>query len=156
MKMNLNLTITDEQRNVLACLLAGKDVKRLATRDDVAGYVLGMLAGLFPRTADQPDVCRHGVRAPHECKACADEPSDAEVRAWVDRVTQGEDDSPCVMGMGAERSPKAQAITEETQRRGMTQAEARKYDELIAAGHPPGYARGWITASRTMFGGRLA
>jgi hypothetical protein len=39
------------------------------------------------RAAHQPDVCRHGVRAPHECKACADEPSDAEVRSWAERDT---------------------------------------------------------------------
>jgi hypothetical protein len=125
MKMNLNLTITDEQRNVLACLLAGKDVKRLATRDDVAGYVLGMLAGLFPRETHTEPVCSKPDCCGGDCER-------------------------------AERSPEAQAITEATQRRGMSAAEARKYAELIAAGHPPGYARGWITASRTLFGGRLA
>lgn len=108
MKMNLNLTVTDEQRNTLACLLAGKDVKRLASRDDVAGYVLGLLAGLHPRVESEPDVV-----------------SDADT------------------------------VREVTQRRTLSQEEARKHDELIAAGHPEGYARGWINASRRWFNGRV-
>lgn len=29
------------------------------------------------------DVCEHGIRAPHECKQCADEPSDAEIATFM-------------------------------------------------------------------------
>jgi hypothetical protein len=27
--------------------------------------------------------CKHGIRAPHECRQCEAEPSDAEIQAWT-------------------------------------------------------------------------
>jgi hypothetical protein len=45
-KVNANIEISDEQRNVLARLIDGKQVKRLATRDEVREYVAGCIASL--------------------------------------------------------------------------------------------------------------
>lgn len=106
MKCNVKLDVNDAQRVGLASLLAGKPVKRLATRDDVAGFIIGMMAALQESAYD-------------------DEPTPERVRA--------------VAAVG----------------KGYTPEEARKYDALIAAGKPEGYARGWIAASRRMFAGRV-
>lgn len=46
MRTVVTLDITDEQRSQLACLLAGKAVKRLATREEIRDYVLGSIARL--------------------------------------------------------------------------------------------------------------
>lgn len=46
MRVNANIEISDEQRNVLARLIDGKQVKRLATRDEVRDYVAGCIASL--------------------------------------------------------------------------------------------------------------
>ncbi len=58
MKTVIRLDITDAQRNALAQLLAGKPVKRLATREEVAAYVVGLAdqlgAGTPPVIDDTP------------------------------------------------------------------------------------------------------
>lgn len=41
---------------------------------------------------DRP--CSHGVRPPHECKACADEVSDADVAAWMTRAALAGEETP--------------------------------------------------------------
>lgn len=46
MKVNINLEIDDAQRNVLARIIDGKDIKRLATRDEVRDYVASCIASL--------------------------------------------------------------------------------------------------------------
>lgn len=46
MKVNVNVEIGDAQRNVLATLIVGKPIKRLATRDEVRDYVAGCIASL--------------------------------------------------------------------------------------------------------------
>jgi len=40
------------------------------------------------------DRCKHGVRFPHECKACADEPSADEIAAWMRAEGLAVDDEP--------------------------------------------------------------
>jgi hypothetical protein len=57
MKVNANVEINDEQRNVLARLIDGKTVKRLATRDEVREYINGCIASLVEETriADVPE-----------------------------------------------------------------------------------------------------
>lgn len=57
MKVNANIEISDEQRNVLARLIDGKQVKRLATRDEVRDYVAGCIASLVEgtRIAEVPE-----------------------------------------------------------------------------------------------------
>ena len=54
MKCNIKLDVSDQQRNALACLLAGKAVKRLATREDVLSFVQGAVAGLSQETPTLP------------------------------------------------------------------------------------------------------
>ena len=49
MKVNLSLEVTESQRNVLARLLTGKDIKRLATRDEVREFVAGCIESLTER-----------------------------------------------------------------------------------------------------------
>jgi len=46
MKVNLGVELSDEQRRALASIIAGKEVKRLASRDDVRNFVSGMLVGV--------------------------------------------------------------------------------------------------------------
>lgn len=46
MKVNVNVEISDAQRNVLAQAIDGKPIKRLATRDEVRDYVAGCIASL--------------------------------------------------------------------------------------------------------------
>ena len=59
MKTVIRLDVTDAQRNALARLLAGKDVKRLATREEVADYVAGIVErlGTGPAPAIEPPPC---------------------------------------------------------------------------------------------------
>jgi hypothetical protein len=45
-KVNIGIEISDAQRNLLASLLAGKPVKRLATRDQVRDFVSGVIGSL--------------------------------------------------------------------------------------------------------------
>lgn len=47
MRVNLQLEMTDEQRQLFASQLAGKEVKRLATRDDVRNFMFGCYDGLL-------------------------------------------------------------------------------------------------------------
>lgn len=46
MKVSLSLEVSDPQRNALARLIEGKDIKRLATRDEVRAYVTGCVESL--------------------------------------------------------------------------------------------------------------
>lgn len=43
MKTNISLNLSDQQRNDLACLLAGKKVKRLATRKEIVEFTTGLI-----------------------------------------------------------------------------------------------------------------
>lgn len=52
MKTNFSVDLTDGQRQRLATFLAGKPVKRLATRDDVKAFVLGTMAGFMEDLAE--------------------------------------------------------------------------------------------------------
>lgn len=52
MKTLVTLDISDEQRNNLACLLAGKHVKRMATREEIRDFVNGAIARLNEVKAD--------------------------------------------------------------------------------------------------------
>lgn len=47
MKVNVNVEITDAQRNALAQAIDGKKNKRLATRDEVRDYVAGCIESLI-------------------------------------------------------------------------------------------------------------
>jgi len=47
-----------------------------------------------PSPGAAPEACKHGVRAPHECKQCADEPSDAEIADWMERRERGISEPP--------------------------------------------------------------
>lgn len=76
MKTNLKLDVADAQRNALACLLAGKQVKRLASREEVGEFVQGALAGLErigtmipasgPKVADFPAAVERAARGAGE------------------------------------------------------------------------------------------
>lgn len=46
MKVNLGIELTDEQRNILACVLADRGVKRLASRNDVREFLSGVVCGM--------------------------------------------------------------------------------------------------------------
>ena len=48
MKVALTIEITDAQRNVLANLDATKRTKKLASRDDVRDFIVGVLSNLTP------------------------------------------------------------------------------------------------------------
>jgi hypothetical protein len=54
MKVNLSLEVTDEQRNVLACMLAGKPIKGQAKREDVRAFVEGCIGGLTKKMIPAP------------------------------------------------------------------------------------------------------
>ena len=55
MIVNIRIEISDEQRNTLACAIAGKAVKRLATREDVTAYVEGAIARIEVKAEDSVD-----------------------------------------------------------------------------------------------------
>jgi hypothetical protein len=55
MKVNLSIEVTDEQRNVLAIINAGKPTKALATRDDVRAFVEGCLDFLKQQPTAEPE-----------------------------------------------------------------------------------------------------
>ena len=71
MKVNLSLELDDTQRNVLARVLSGKDVKRLATRDEVRVFVeewiKGSLAEQPEAAASEPTVA--ATKPPHRLSA---------------------------------------------------------------------------------------
>jgi hypothetical protein len=52
---------------------------------------------------DQQSVCSHGVRAPHECKECAESVSIAEATAWLDAEKRASE----IMKQGMETLAKA-------------------------------------------------
>lgn len=55
MNVNVKLSLSDDERRALACYLAGKPVKRLATRADVNRLVAELLsAALRGRPVDTP------------------------------------------------------------------------------------------------------
>ena len=95
MKTVIRLDVTDEQRRSLACLLAGKEVKRLATRDEVASYVLGMMGGLHratPLEAPTPEAAevvraQRSAMAPGEEREAerlrAEGKCDSYIRGWI-------------------------------------------------------------------------
>jgi len=47
------------------------------------------LVDQYPCDLCSVDCCKHGVRQPHECKQCADEPTDAEIADWMERRERG-------------------------------------------------------------------
>lgn len=76
MKTNVKLDVSDEIRNALAILIAGKQVKRLASREDVTAFVTGALEGLLqtaqPIDEDEP-VRRSRSAEPRSQSLTADE-----------------------------------------------------------------------------------
>lgn len=57
MKVNLGVELSDDQRRALASILAGKSVKRLASRDDVREYLTGVVGALaFDGVVEEGDV----------------------------------------------------------------------------------------------------
>lgn len=65
--------------------------------DDTGVITSGDSVGMvdqYPCDLCATDVCEHGIRAPHECKQCADEPSDAEIADWMERRERGISEPP--------------------------------------------------------------
>jgi len=99
MKTVIALDISDEQRNNLACLLSGKLVKRLATREEVRDYVNGAIerlseakadlaCGLTPHssseaTVHQGVIARTAQEAEHIAKLRAQGRSDSYIIGWL-------------------------------------------------------------------------
>lgn len=54
MNMNLKLSFTDEQRNLIKRKLTGKDVKALATRSDITEMVEGFVASVLEEEQPAP------------------------------------------------------------------------------------------------------
>jgi hypothetical protein len=52
MKVNLGVELNDEQRVALASIIAGKSVKRMASRDDVRDFLGGIVGALACAHAD--------------------------------------------------------------------------------------------------------
>ena len=67
MNVNCKLTLTDMDRNILACFLSQKDVRRFATRKEVNELVYGFLESLLDDqvqtqcTGDQGPIARQRV-----------------------------------------------------------------------------------------------
>jgi ribosomal protein S11 len=59
--VNVKITLTDEQRNAIACKLAGKQVARLATRADINALcqqaIEDLLAGVAPTSREVTEFC---------------------------------------------------------------------------------------------------
>jgi len=47
MNVNIKLSLSDEERNLIARKIAGKDIKRLCSRADVVEMVNGFMAGFL-------------------------------------------------------------------------------------------------------------
>ncbi len=76
---------TDEERDVWSH--SPDQMRTYGDAREAAGYARGRAeAGLVLQTNIGGGSCRHGVRLPHECAACADEASDADVAAWMART----------------------------------------------------------------------
>jgi len=116
MRVAVRFDVTDEQRNALACLLAGKKVARKATREDFTAFVMGAVESIEAAIVE----------------ATGSPPGGARPATPTDIAT-----------------PAPSAL------RGLTEAEERLAERLRSEGKPEGYIRGWISASRSMFGGRL-
>jgi hypothetical protein len=54
------------------------------TQEHEADYPTLAEATNLLNSKDQQSVCSHGVRAPHECKECAESVSSADAAAWLD------------------------------------------------------------------------
>lgn len=66
MKVNINLEVSDAQRNWLAQLLDGKPVKRLATRDDVRETIVKFVTSWAEAPVSPPPekAAERGVQLP--------------------------------------------------------------------------------------------
>ena len=64
MKVALSIEVTDQQRNALAVRLSGKEVKRLATRDEVRDFLLSALTGLDTPGTTEPLPTTHSDPVP--------------------------------------------------------------------------------------------
>lgn len=124
MKVNLSLEVTDEQRNVLACILAGKPLKALAKREDVRDFVEGWIATLTPDAI--PDAPEKPAKAPNT--AAYD---------IGDGRTVVVENGPGVGDRYAEAFIAA-----------LTPDERKIYDQLKEDGKPDGYIRGYFYIER--------
>lgn len=82
MKTNIGIELTDEQRNRLACLLAGKETKALATRAQVTELVEGFVAGLLDQEPGAPGSAQE-TREPWEAATPRAQPAVASPTARV-------------------------------------------------------------------------
>ena len=80
MKCNVNLDLSDELRNALACLLDGKHTKRLATRKEVAQYVIGAVEAAGAAPGDEPVLIDAPARPSSAMRAPLSEAEQAEAR----------------------------------------------------------------------------
>ena len=60
MKVNIGLTLSDQDRNLVARKIAGKDVKRLCSRADVVDLVNGFMSGYLT----EADIDRANIEDP--------------------------------------------------------------------------------------------
>jgi len=63
MKTNIGIDLTDDQRNSLACLLAGKSTKALVTRAQVTDLVRGFIEGCL-EAPESPQEARNADPVP--------------------------------------------------------------------------------------------
>ena len=54
MKVNIKLAISDSDRNLIARKLAGKDIKRLASRAEINELVRGFIEGYLTELLNEP------------------------------------------------------------------------------------------------------
>ena len=94
MNLNHKMTITDEQRQQLASHIAGKPVKRLATRKDICAFLDGCLQATF-EISDSPAPAQPAASPPRRApQLSADEESEIQrlrkegksdnyIRGWI-------------------------------------------------------------------------
>jgi hypothetical protein len=81
MKTNVSIDLTDDQRNRLACLIAGKPVKRLATRKEIANLAVQHLGGLLGATTDPWSTASHEAAAKQASDLYKPDPRDIPLMA---------------------------------------------------------------------------
>jgi hypothetical protein len=64
MNVNIKLTLSDQERNLIARKIAGKDIKRLCSRADVNELVKGFMIGYLTELTTE-FIAGAGVRDPH-------------------------------------------------------------------------------------------
>lgn len=102
MKVAMSIEINDSRRNSLAQLLAGRAVKRLATRVEVKDYVEGCIAALDVDIVPEPAPGRPGearvpqVVAPDQRRSFRSGDLIAQVRIEDREALAGKSDSFCL------------------------------------------------------------